>query len=521
MYDYVIVGAGSAGCVLANRLTENPKTTVLLLEAGGTDKEQKIHIPAAFSKLFKTEYDWAYYTENQPYLNHRQIYHPRGKVLGGSSSLNAMIYIRGNRHDYDSWQNLGNAGWSAKELLPYFKKAENQERGADEYHGTGGFLNVADLRYTNPLSHTLIEAAVAAGFPRNHDFNGVEQEGFGFYQVTQKNGKRHSTAAAYLKPILHRKNLTVQTNAQVTHLLFSGTKVIGLTYICNGTVQEIKIAKEIILSGGAINSPQLLMLSGIGDAKHLKSLGIPVIVNLPGVGQNLQDHLCVPVVYQCTKPLSLAGANTTKNFWKYLLFKQGPLTTNVAEVGGFVKTKPDLKCSNLQFHFAPAFYINHGFTKLPGHGFTLGPTLLHPESKGSISLRSTNPFEPPVIQPNYLVNEADLEVLVTGIKLARKIIHMHPFDEFRSEELLPGSGVQTEEEISAYIRNNVETLYHPVGTCKMGNDSLSVVNSKLQVHGVQGLRVVDASIMPNIISGNTNAPTIMIAEKAADLLISH
>ncbi len=517
MYDYVIVGAGSAGCVLANRLTENPQTTVLLLEAGQPDKKPEIHMPAAFSKLFKTEYDWAYYTEPQPHLNNRQLYYPRGKVLGGSSSINAMIYIRGNWCDYEYWQELGNEGWGAKDILKYFKKAENQQRGVDEYHGTGGLLNVADLRCINPLSHAFVAAGVEAGWLRNDDFNGSTQSGFGFYQVTQKNGQRHSAAAAYLTNILHRKNLIVQTNAVVTRIIFSGKKVIGVTYIHNGVEHQISVAKEVILSGGTINSPQLLMLSGIGPADHLRSLDIPLVLDLPGVGKNLQDHLCVPVAYQCTQSISLAGAERFDNFLKYLLFKRGSLTTNVAEAGGFIKTDPELKYTNLQFHFTPVYFLNHGFTKPPGHGFTIAPTLLYPESKGNIYLRSNNPLEPPIIQPNYFSREADLKVLLTGIRISRQIIKMPAFDKFRGSEFVPSLHIQTDAEIADFIRSHVQSLYHPVGTCKMGNDDMAVVNSQLQVHGVEGLRVVDASIMPTIVGGNTNALTIAIAEKAADM----
>lgn len=518
MYDYIIVGAGSAGCVLANRLTEDAKTTVLLLEAGSPDQTKEIHIPIAFSKLLKTEYDWAYYTEKQPFLNHRQFYWPRGKVLGGCSSLNAMIYIRGNNSNYDHWHDLGNEGWSFSQVLHYFKKAENQERGASQYHGKGGPLNVADLRCTNPLSHAFVAAGIEVGLHRNNDFNGLQQDGVGFFQVTQKKGQRHSTAAAYLKPILHRPNLTIQTQTQVTRLLFDGTRVVGLAYQQKGEIHQIQVAKEVILSGGAINSPQLLMLSGIGAAQHLNSLGIPLVVDLPGVGQNLQDHLAVPILYQCKRPVSLASAKTTRNLLKYLLFKQGPLTSNVAEAGAFLKTKDSLPIPDIQLHFAPAYFINHGFTQPEGHGFTVGPVLLYPNSKGSITLRSSNPLEPPIIHPNYLANEADLQGLTEGLKLARKIAQMSALEPFRGEELLPGSQVQHDEDIHEFIRNTAETLYHPVGTCKMGNDSMSVVNSRLQVHGVQALRVVDASIMPSIVGGNTNAPTIMIAEKAADLI---
>ncbi|NER26687.1 MAG: choline dehydrogenase, partial [Symploca sp. SIO1C4] len=534
-FDYVIVGAGSAGCVLANRLTENSNTTVVLLEAGKSDctaegclegcrgsakgdGKLNLRIPAAFSKLFKTEYDWAYYTETQSHLNNRQLYWPRGKVLGGSSSINAMIYIRGHRCDYDYWDKLGNSGWSFSQVLPYFQKCENQERGASQYHGTGGPINVAGLRYTNPLSHAFVQAGVEIGLGSTDDFNSPEPIGVGFYQVNQKNGQRHSTATAYLKPVCDRPNLTIGTNTQATRLLWEGNRIAGVEYIQeDGATNKIKVAREVILCSGAINSPQLLMLSGIGPAEHLKALGIPVIVDLPGVGQNLQDHLIAGVIYECSQPLSLDQANNIGNFLKYLLFKQGPLTSNIAEAGGFLKTKPDLATPDLQLLFAPLYFQNHGFNRREGHYFSLGATLLHPQSRGYISLRSPEPLVPPVIQPNYLASEADWECLLTGIKISRQLIQASAFDKFRGKEIFPGSGVEKKEEIADYIRNTVETLYHPVGTCKMGNDPMAVVNSQLQVHGVQGLRVVDASIMPTIVSGNTNAPTIMIAEKAADL----
>jgi choline dehydrogenase len=518
MFDYVIVGAGSAGCVLANRLSEDQNVKVLLLEAGGPDKQQEIHIPAAFSKLFKSVCDWAYFTQEQPNLNNRKLYWPRGKMLGGSSSMNAMIYIRGHRRDYDRWSEAGNDGWQFSDVLPYFKKCENQERGASEYHGAGGSLNVADLRCINPLSRAFVDAAKEAGFAINNDFNGPQQEGVGFYQVTQKGGKRHSAAAAYLKPVMKRPNLTVRTNAQVTNLLFEKRRAVGISYVHNGKLEQTRVNKEVILSGGAINSPQLLMLSGIGPADHLQALGIPLIVDLPGVGQNLQDHLAVPVAYKCTRAITLANAEKLGNVLNFLAFKKGPLTSNVAEAGGFVKTKAELPTPDLQLLFAPGFFINHGFTQIEGHGFTFAPTLLQPQSRGRITLRSNDPFEAPAIQPNYLASEFDLQTLVEGVHICRSIAQTKAFSEFCSAEAYPGSQTVGDESISEYVRNYAETLYHPVGTCKMGSDSMAVVDAQLCVHTIESLRVVDASIMPAIVGGNTNAPTIMIAEKAADMI---
>jgi len=518
MYDYVIVGAGSAGCVLANRLTEDPATTVLLLEAGGPDDTQEIHIPVAFSSFFKSPLDWAYETEEQPHLNNRRLYWPRGKVLGGSSSINAMIYIRGNRRDYNHWRELGNEGWSYSDVLPYFKKSENEERGASEYHGTSGPLNVSDLRTLNPISHAFVEAGVEVGIPQMNDFNGAEQDGVGFYQVTQRQGLRHSAAVGFVHPILSRPNFTLQTHTLVTDVIFEGTRAVGVAYIQNGEKQRVNANKEVILSGGAINSPQLLMLSGIGPANHLKALGIPVVADLPGVGQNLQDHPAIVVLYASTQPISLAHAQTPENLQDFVDNKRGPLTSNVAEAGAFVRTQANLPMPDIQYHFAPVYYLNHGFTVPEGDGYTIAPCVLHPQSRGYIALRSTNPAEAPIIQPNYFADEADMQVLVEGVKIARKLGETLAFAPFRDVETHPGSQVQSDEEISEYIRNYVETLYHPVGTCKMGNDSMAVVDAHLRVRGVEGLRVIDASIMPTVVSGNTNAPTIMIAEKAADLM---
>jgi len=518
MYDYVIVGAGSAGCVLANRLTEDPTTTVLLLEAGGPDEAQAIHIPAAFSALFKTPLDWAYETAEQPHLHSRRLYWPRGKVLGGSSSINAMVYIRGNRRDYDHWRALGNEGWGYSDVLPYFKKSENEERGASAYHGTGGPLNVTDQRTPNPLSYAFVEAGVEAGLALTNDFNGAEQDGVGFYQVTQRQGLRHSAAVGYVHPILSRPNFTLQTHTLVTNVLFEGTRAVGVAYIHNGEKQQVKANKEVLLSGGVINSPQLLMLSGIGPAQHLKALGLPIVADLPGVGQNLQDHPAVVVLYACTQPISLAHAQTPEHLQDFIDNKRGPLTSNVAEAGAFVRTQATLPLPDIQYHFTPVYYLRHGFIVPEGDGYTIAPCVLHPQSRGYIALHSTDPTQAPLIQPNYFADESDMQVLVEGVKMARKLGETRAFAPLRDVETHPGPQVQSDEEIAEYIRDYSETLYHPAGTCKMGNDSMAVVDAHLRVRGVEGLRVIDASIMPTVVGGNTNAPTIMIAEKAADLI---
>lgn len=520
-YDYIIVGAGSAGCVLANRLSANDKYQVLLLEAGAPDKKQEIQIPAAFSKLYQSEVDWNYETEPQSQANGRRWYWPRGKTLGGTSSMNAMIYQRGNPADYKRWQEAGNEEWGWDDVLPYFKKSQNQERGGDRFHGSGGLLNVADLRTVNQLSRAFVEAGAQAGLPRNNDFNDGQQEGVGMYQVTQSKGQRHSTAFGFLKPIIKRKNLTTQTEAHVTRVLFNGTQCTGVAYLYNGKTIEAMLNNggEVILSGGAVNSPQILMLSGIGDATHLQEMGIETVMDLPGVGQNLQDHPAVTVTWHCKKKVSLVHAESLPNLLNYLIRGRGPLTSNVGEAGGFVKLNKDAHAPDMQYHFAPAFFIRHGFDNPETDGFTIGPTLVDVKSRGHIKLKSADPLAYPAIQPNYFENEDDLNTLVEGVKLARKIANQPAFDPYRGDEVSPGATVQTDADLQAYVREKAQTLYHPVGTCKMGVDPLAVVNPELKVHGVSGLRVVDASVMPTIVNANTNAPTIMIAEKAADMIL--
>lgn len=518
MFDYIIVGAGSAGCVLANRLAADGQTTVLLLEAGRTDNKLEIRIPAGFPKLFKSDYDWGYATEPQPQLHQRQLYWPRGKVLGGSSSINAMIYIRGNPKDYDHWADLGNAGWGFADLLPYFKKSQHQLRGPSPYHSQGGLLHIADLHQPHELSLAFVRACQAVGLPLNPDFNGPNQSGAGLYQVTQRKRQRESAASAFLRPALKWPNLLVKTEAKVTRLLFDGRRAKGVVYRWQGTNHEVRANREIILCGGAINSPQLLLLSGVGPAGQLQQMGIPVVADLAGVGQNLHDHLLVPVVYHCSRPVSLNRADTLFNLIRYLLFRRGHFTSNLAEAGAFWQILPNSPVPDLQFHFIPAYFLENGFMRPPGDGFTIGATLIYPKSRGYLALRSPDPNTPPLIQPNYGQHSDDLAILVGGIKLARQIANSPPFAPYRSDEYLPGRDTSHDSAILDHIATFAQTLYHPVGSCKMGLDPLAVVSPALKVHGIDGLRVADAAIMPAIISGNTNAPTMMIAEKAADLI---
>ena len=517
-YDYIVVGAGSAGCVLAGRLTEDQRVRVLLLEAGGAECPKEARIPAAFSKLFKSACDWNYSTEEEAHLAGRRLYWPRGKMLGGSSSINAMIYARGNPSDYDCWKQLRNEGWGWADILPYFKKSENQERGASELHGVGGPQNVCDLRYVNELTRVFVAAAQETGIPANADFNGPTQDGVGLCQVTQKNGARHSAADAYLEPARHRPNLNVLTGAHATRVQLESGRAVGIEYMRNGALQQARAEQEVILAGGAVNSPQLLLLSGIGPAGELATAGIRAVHDLPGVGKNLQDHLIVSVAYLCTRPVSLAGAESIPNALRWLIFRRGPLASNVAEAGVFLRTEEGLRAPDLQILFGPAYYVNHGLDRRKDHCFGLGPILVAPESRGSIALRSSDPFAAPAIRANYLSTERDMRVMIEGVRRCRAIAHAKAFEAYRGEELRPGAQVTSVEDIAAFIRAEAQTLYHPVGTCKMGADASAVVDHRLRVRGIEGLRVVDASIMPRIISANTNAPTIMIAEKAADMI---
>ena len=517
-HDYVIVGAGSAGCVLAGRLSEDRHVRVLLLEAGGSDSVKEVRVPAAFSRLFKSTRDWNYSTDPEPHLNGRRLYWPRGKMIGGSSSMNAMIYSRGNRADYDCWEELGNQGWGWAGVLPYFKKSENQERGASEYHGTGGPLSVSDLRCVNELTRAFLAGAAELGIPANADFNGPAQDGAGLYQVTQKNGARHSAAEAYLRPAMGRRNLEVVTGAHALRVLVEARRAVGIEYAQDGVPRQARAECEVILAGGAVNSPQLLLLSGVGPAEELKAVGIRAVHDLPGVGKNLQDHLMVSVGYLCNKPVSLAGAASIMNFARWLLLRNGPLTSNVAEAGIFLRTREGLRAPNLQILFGPAYYVNHGFDRREEHCFGFGPTLIAPQSNGSIGLCSSNPLDAPSIRPNYLRAEQDMQVMIEGVRWCRAIAHTTAFQAYRGDELHPGSAVASDEEIASFVRAEAQTLYHPTGTCKMGRDAMAVVDSRLRVHGMEGLRVVDASVMPRTIAGNTNAPTMMIAEKAADMI---
>ncbi len=518
-YDFIVIGAGSAGCVLANRLSADPARSVLVLEAGGSDRNLNVRIPAAFYKLFKTGRDWDFHAEPEANLKGRELFIPRGKMLGGSSSMNAMIYIRGRREDYDGWAAGGCSGWSYDEVLPFFKRSEHNERIHDEYHGVGGELNVADLISPNPLSEAFVDAAAEWGLVRSSDFNGASQLGAGLYQVTQKNAGRWSAASAFLRPALKRDNLTLVTNALVTRINVVEGRAVSVEYQAGGDLEVAHAAGEIVVSAGAINSPQILMLSGIGPAAHLRETGIEPVVDLP-VGQGLQDHPAVLMAYESTAAVGIDDAEKPRYLVEYALRQRGKLSSNIGEAGGFVRSRDDLAVADLQFHFAPGYFHNHGFTTREGFAFSLGPTLISVESRGRVQLRSADPSEHVRIEGNYLDSRADVDSLITGVKIGREILAQSGLDPFRGAELHPGPDYASDAEIEDYIREEVEMLYHPVGTCAMGPPGRAVVDPELRVNGVEALRVADASIMPAIVGGNTNAPAIMIGEKAADLIWS-
>ncbi len=523
-YDYIIVGAGSAGCVLAHRLSADPSIRVLLLEAGGRDDSFLIHMPAGIARLITPKVNWLYQTEPQAELHGRRLFWPRGKTLGGSSSINAMVYIRGQPQDYDHWCDGGNPGWAYRDVLPYFRRAENNEALHDAWHGRGGPLNVCDRRYTNPLSDLFVEAAVASGLARNADFNGPEQHGAGRYQVTQRDGRRCSAASAYLHPIAARRNLTVATGALALRILLEGRRAVGVEYARGGTPLAARAEREVLLAAGAINSPQLLLLSGIGPADELRAQGLTVRHDLPGVGRNLQDHLDVHVIRVCTRPVTLdplaRGLGAARTALRYALFKTGAGVSNVAEAGAFLRTGPEADTPDVQLHFIPAYVVDHGRRHMPGYGMTLHVCYLRPASRGTIRLASPDPAAPARIDPGYLSEPADLAPLIAGIRRARDIYAQAPLRAYLGPEVFPGEGRDSDAALEAFIRAAAETEYHPVGTCRMGSDAAAVVDPQLRVRGLDGLRVVDASVMPTLVSGNTNAPTIMIAEKAADLILS-
>jgi len=522
-YDYIVVGAGAAGCVVASRLSENPATSVLLLEAGGRDWSPLIHMPVGFTKLTSPAVNWGFETVPQRQLNNREMWYPQGRTLGGSTSINAMIYIRGQHEDYDRWAELGNNDWGYEQVLPFYRRAERNERLNDEFHGSDGAMNVTEQIQHNELSKAFVRAAQELGLRYNPDFNGAVQEGVGYYDVTQRNARRESASTAYLRPARKRRNLTIVPHALGTKVLVQNGRAVGLEYTVKGKPTKAWANAEVILSGGAINSPRLLLLSGIGPAAELSALGIPVVHDLPGVGKNLQDHMDVYLTAE-TSPVSY---NTSDRPHKaiavglqYLLYRTGPATACVCEAGMFVRSSDAVATPDIQMHCLPAYVIDHGRKRVKGHGMTINTCNLRPRSVGSVSLRSADPAVPPAIDPNFLGDPYDWAIAIRGFEWGREMLATKAYAPYIKKEHMPGAQVRTDSEIRAYIRQWAKTDYHPVGSCAMGETEAAVVDQQLRVRGLPGLRVIDASVMPTLISGNTQAPSIMVGEKGAHHILN-